>query len=91
VVCEPNTHGIAAGGAFGAWSEASGGSLAAWAPLLAEEWLFADAAFADGALAAGTARRWRWGLACGVLGAATVGGLAACRAAGQSQRFDLCT
>jgi hypothetical protein len=76
-----NSHGIAAGGAFGAWSEASGGSLAVWAPLLAEESLFAGAAFVDGVLAAGTTRPRRRGLGCGVLGAAPVGGLAARRAA----------
>lgn len=33
--------GVAAGGAFRAWANASGGSLAVWAPFLAEESLSA--------------------------------------------------
>ena len=60
--------------------------MAVGAPLLAQESLFADAAFVHGVLAAGTAwrrrRRYR-SLRLGRLGAAPVGGLSARRGAVQ--------
>ncbi len=69
--------GISAAGAGAAGSDASAGSLALWAPLLAGEALSAVPAFVDGVFAGGATSVGRWGRLDWWAGSTSVGCLSA--------------